>query len=61
MSAHVLKVFGSEFLEEGVIALCDCGWRSRRHITEGNAIEEHLKHREQALMKPVTEEPNEDD
>lgn len=45
---HALSAFEESFLEDGVTAVCECGWKSQRHITQGNAIEEHLKHREQA-------------
>jgi hypothetical protein len=41
---HTLSAFEEYFLEDGKIAVCACGWKSRRHITEGNAILEHSRH-----------------
>lgn len=45
---HVLNAFEEDFIEDGVVACCECGWRSPKHVTEGNAIEAHAKHAEQA-------------
>lgn len=47
---HTLSAFEESFLEDGKIAVCECGWKSRRHITEGNAIEEHAKHSDNPPM-----------
>lgn len=47
---HVLNAFEESFLEDGVVAVCECGWRSQRHVTEGNATDEHAKHSEQATI-----------
>ena len=42
--AHPLSAFEESFLEDGIVAVCACGWKSQRQATEGNAIAEHTKH-----------------
>jgi len=46
---HFLNAFEEDFLESGVVAVCECGWKSPKHLTEGNAIEAHRVHADAQL------------
>jgi hypothetical protein len=44
MNDHVLTAYEGYFLEDGVAALCSCGWKSDRVDSMASALCEHQIH-----------------
>ena len=41
---HALIAYEEDFLEDGVIALCACGWKSERTVNAADASAAHWRH-----------------
>jgi hypothetical protein len=41
---HHLSAFEESFIEDGIVSVCECGWKSEKQITEGNAVIAYRKH-----------------
>jgi hypothetical protein len=48
MTKHELEAFGSDLLEDGVFALCSCGWKSWNADDEYRALRLYRAHKEEA-------------
>ena len=51
VDVHELAEFESDFLEDGVIAWCSCGWASDRKADQESASDAWDNHCEQVFMK----------
>lgn len=58
MAEHRLAEFESDFLQDGVFAVCSCGWKSLNFPNEARACASHRSH---VLSKTANTTPFEDD
>ena len=55
VETHVLSEFESDFLEDGVIAWCSCGWSSPRKADQESASDAWDDHCDQVFMEATEE------
>jgi hypothetical protein len=55
---HKLVAFEEYFLEDGVCAICSCGWKSERVNSAESSTVEHQIHQREVAKDPESEDPS---